>query len=78
VIEDHLEHEAIELGFGQRVGALQLDRVLGGEDEEGLLQDVRLALLVEVVGPRPLQIKLRLINVDAIIITDPHRGCAGT
>ena len=33
-----VEHEAVELGFGQRVGALHLDRVLGGEDEEGLFE----------------------------------------
>ena len=29
-----LEEEAVELGLGQRVGALEFDRVLGGEDEE--------------------------------------------
>jgi hypothetical protein len=31
-----LEHEAVELGLGEGVGALLLDRVLGREDEEGL------------------------------------------
>ena len=34
VVDLHHEHEAVELGLGQRVGALLLDRVLGGEDEE--------------------------------------------
>ena len=30
----HFEHEAVELGFGQRIGALLLDRVLGGQHQE--------------------------------------------
>jgi hypothetical protein len=32
---DH-EHEAVELRFRERVGPLLLDRILGGEDEEGI------------------------------------------
>ena len=28
------EHEAVELGFGQRIGPFLLDRVLGGQHEE--------------------------------------------
>jgi hypothetical protein len=31
-----LEEEAVELRLGQRIGALHLERVLGGEHEEGL------------------------------------------
>jgi hypothetical protein len=38
--DEDVEHEAVELGLGQRVGALLLDRVLGGEDEERLRQRV--------------------------------------
>ena len=38
VVDLDEEHEAVELGLGQRVGALLLDRVLGGEDEEGRLE----------------------------------------
>jgi hypothetical protein len=38
-----VEHEAVELGLGQRVGALLLDRVLRGEHEERLRQLVRRA-----------------------------------
>ena len=38
--DPHLEHEAVELGLGQRIGALVLDRVLGGEDHERLLQRI--------------------------------------
>ena len=46
-----LHHEAVELGLGERVGALLLDRVLGRHDEErllepeGLLAEGHLALL---------------------------------
>jgi hypothetical protein len=43
IADDDLEHEAVELGLGQRVGALLLDRVLRREDEEGLRAAVRLA-----------------------------------
>ena len=35
VVDVDLEHEAVELGLGERIGAFLLDRVLGGEDEEG-------------------------------------------
>ena len=38
VADDELEQEAVELGFGERVGAFVLDGVLGGEDEEGVGQ----------------------------------------
>ena len=34
--QGELEQEAVELGLGQRIGAFLLDRVLGGEDEEGV------------------------------------------
>ena len=40
VIDLDVEHEAVELGFGQRIGAFLLDRVLRGEDEERLGQVV--------------------------------------
>ena len=46
-----VEHEAVELGFGQRIGPFLLDRVLRGDDEErigqvvGLPADGDLALL---------------------------------
>ena len=38
-----LEQEAVELRLGQRVGALVLDRVLGGGDQERVGQRVRVA-----------------------------------
>ncbi len=43
IVDVQLEHEAVELRFGQRVGAFLLDRVLRGEHEERLRQRVRLA-----------------------------------
>ena len=39
---DH-EHEAVELGFGQGIGAFLLDGVLRGQDEEGRLEREGLA-----------------------------------
>ena len=44
VVDDDVEHEAVELGLGQRIGAFQLDRVLRGEDEERLFERVGAAL----------------------------------
>ena len=40
VIDADHEHEAVELGFGQRVGAFLFDGVLGGEHEERRIQGV--------------------------------------
>ncbi len=34
IVEDELEHEAIELRFGQSIGALMFDRILSGEHHE--------------------------------------------
>ncbi len=34
VIEQHVEDETVELGFGQRIGAFELDGVLRGQHEE--------------------------------------------
>ena len=34
VLHEHLEHEAVLLGLGQRIGPFLLDRVLRGQDEE--------------------------------------------
>jgi hypothetical protein len=34
IADDHLHQEPVDLGLGQRVGAVGLDRVLGGQDQE--------------------------------------------
>ncbi len=44
MVDDDVEHEAIELRFGERIGALELDRVLGGEHVERLVEHVRAPL----------------------------------
>jgi hypothetical protein len=44
-----LHQEAVKLGFGQRIGALLLDRVLGGEHVERARQVVALASHCDVV-----------------------------
>ncbi len=41
IADPDLEHEAVELCLGERIGPLVLDRILGREDEEGLLEAVR-------------------------------------
>ena len=42
VADDQLHQEAVELGLGERVGSLVLDRVLGGQHPERLGKDDRL------------------------------------
>ena len=43
VVDDDVEHEAVKLRLGQGIGALLLDRVLRGEDEERLRKRIRMA-----------------------------------
>ena len=51
IVHDHLHHEAVELGLGERIGAFLLQRVLRGQHEErrrqheGLLADGDLLFL---------------------------------
>ncbi len=42
VADDHLHHEPVDLRLGQRIGALGLDRVLGGHHQEGVRHRVGL------------------------------------
>ena len=44
VVDHDFEHETVELGFRQRVGALELDRVLRREHEEGFFEIVGFTL----------------------------------
>ena len=40
IINDHIEHEAIQLRFGQGIRAFHLDGVLRGQDKKGFLERV--------------------------------------
>ena len=44
VVDQHLEQEAIQFRFRQRVGAFLVQRVLGGQYHVGLIQRKCLAL----------------------------------
>ena len=43
IIQQHLEHEAVHLRFGQRIGAFLVNRVLRGQHQERRRQRHRLA-----------------------------------
>ena len=40
IVDHHVEHEAIELRFGQRIGAFLLDRVLRRQHEQRTIERV--------------------------------------
>jgi hypothetical protein len=42
IAHDHLQHEAVDLRLGKRVGAFLLDRVLGRHDQERIGERIRL------------------------------------
>jgi hypothetical protein len=44
MVDDDVEHEAIELRLGKRIGAFELDRVLGREHVKRLLELIRAPL----------------------------------
>ena len=72
VAERDADHEAVDLRLGQRVGALELDRVLRGEHEER----ARELVSVQVDGDRALlhaleQPRLRL-GRRAVDLVDEH------
>ena len=67
VLDDDVEHEAVELRFGQRIRALELDRVLRGEHEERLGQVVgaplnRDAVLLHRLEQRRLRLGRRAVD----------------
>ena len=67
VLDDDVEHEAIELRFRQRIRAFELDRVLRGEHVERLGQLVGLALhgdavLLHRFEQRRLRLRRRAVD----------------
>ena len=69
VVDDDVEHEAIELRFGQRIGAFELDRVLRREHVERLFELVGAALDGDAVFLHRLEqrrLRLRRRAVDLV------------
>ena len=79
VVEEDLEHEPVDLGLGQRVGALRLDRVLGGQDEErrrdleGVVADRDLVLLHDL-EQRGLDLGRRAVDLVGEEEVGEHRA----
>ena len=68
VVEQHVEQEAVELGFGQRIRALELDRVLRREHEERPLDLVVMAAhgdreLLHRLEQRGLRLRRRAVDL---------------
>ena len=68
VADQQLEQEAVELRLGQRIGALVLDRVLRGDDDERLGQRMRRALdrhlpLLHRLEQRGLGLRRRAVDL---------------
>jgi hypothetical protein len=64
--------EAIELGFRQRVCADLLDRVLGGDDEEGVGQAARLAFLRHLALLHRLEQRALGLGRRAVYLVGEH------
>ena len=74
-----MDEEAVALGLGQRVGALVLDRVLGGEHEERVGQRVRLAVdghlaLLHRLQQRRLGLRRRAVDLVREHEAGEHRA----
>ena len=83
VADRQLEQEPVELRLGQRVGALVLDRVLRGDDDERVGQRVRLALdgdlaLLHRLEQRGLRLRRRAVDLVGQQHVGEHRARAGT
>ena len=81
VADLQLEQEAVELGLGQRVGALVLDRVLGGDHDERVGQRVGLALdrdlpLLHRLEQRGLGLRRRAVDLVGEQQVGEHRALA--
>ena len=68
MVDDDVEHEAVELRFGQRIRAFELDRVLRREDEERLVELVgasldRDAVLLHRLEQRGLRLRRRAVDL---------------
>ncbi len=68
VLDDDVEHEAIELGLGQRIGALELDRILRREHEERTLERIGPAgggdvVLLHRLEQRRLRLRRRAVDL---------------
>ena len=82
ITHQHLDHEAVELRLGQRVGALELDRVLRREDGEALGQRVRRAVhghaaLLHRLEQRRLGLGRRAVDLVAQHQVGEDRARAG-
>src|SRR4051794_1459395 len=75
IVDDHVEHEAIELRLGQRIGALLLDRVLRREHEQRTLERVADAVHRHLVFLHRLeQGRLRLRRRAVDLVGEDHVG----
>ena len=81
IVHESLQKEAVELGLGEGVGALLLDRVLGRHDEEGARQVVGALVrsqraLFEGLGRIVQNVQFRFRSGTGLIETAPA-GAAG-
>ena len=72
VAEREPDHEAVDLGLGQRVGALVLDRVLGREDQERPRQLVRRGVDGDVALLHALEQAGLRLRRGAVDLVDDH------
>ena len=82
IADHHLEHEAVDLGFGQRIGSLLLDRVLRGQDEKRLVERERFVadrdlMLLHRLQQRRLHLGRRAVDLVGQNEVGEDRALAG-
>ena len=75
VIHSELEHEAIHLSFGQGIGALLLDRVLRGQNQERILERVALGAYRYLAFLHGLQQGALHLRRRAVDLVGQHDVC---
>ena len=83
IVDEDVEHEAVELGLGQRIGAFLLDRVLRGQHEERLGQRCRVPpdgdlVLLHRLQQRRLRLGRRAVDLVGQDHVGEDRALAGT
>ena len=75
IVDDDVEHEAVELGLGQGVGAFEFDGVLGSHDEERLFQLKEIAAGGHLIFLHRFEQRRLRLRRGAVDLVGEHHIC---